>query len=203
MILSTGMATEQEIEEAVCTARDSGCKELVLLHCISSYPTPVEQAHLRQIQTLAERFKVSVGLSDHTLGTTAAVAAVALGACLIEKHFTLNRADKGPDSEFSMEPREFGALCQLTKEAWAALGSSRFSREQAEAGSKIFRRSLYFVRDLPRGHVITPADIQIIRPGFGLAPKKINECLGAKLLQDVKRGQPVEKSLCGPRDHHV
>ncbi len=192
MIMSTGMASEAEIEEAVTTARDTGCKDLVLLHCISSYPAPMDQANLRQIPELAERFGVLTGLSDHTMGTTASVAAIALGACLIEKHFTLSRADRGPDSEFSLEPAELKRLCTETKDAWQALGSTGFERQKAEEGSKVFRRSLYFVKDLPAGHVITADDIRRIRPGLGLAPKNWERVKGRTLRRNVKFGKPVE-----------
>lgn len=195
MILSTGMATEEEIEEAVAAARDSGCKELVLLHCISSYPTPVEQAHLRQIPALAEKFKLPVGLSDHTLGTTASVAAVALGACVIEKHFTLSRADKGPDCAFSLEPAEMKKLCQETKEAWKALGHNGCSRDEIETSNRAFRRSLYFVKDLPKGHVLGPEDIRRIRPGLGLPAKELPKILGKKLKKNVARGEPTQANV--------
>ena len=168
MIISTGMATEDEIAEQ-WTARSAGCSELVLLHCISSYPAPIDQANVRQLAELARCFDVMPGLSDHTLGTTASVAAVALGACVIEKHFTLNRADKGPDSEFSIEPDEFQRLCQETHDAWQALGKTSYQRQPSEARNKIFRRSIYFVRDLAAGAVIGPGDIRRIRPGKGLA----------------------------------
>jgi N-acetylneuraminate synthase len=191
MILSTGMATGEQIQEAVSTARDSGCKDLVLLHCISSYPVPIDQAHLLQIAVLAERFKVPVGLSDHTLGTTAAVAAVALGACIIEKHFTLNRADKGPDCEFSLEPSEMERLCRETKEAWACLGEAGFNRKKVEEGSKVFRRSLYFVKDLPTGHIVKEEDVRRIRPGMGLPPREYQKLIGRKLRQPVSRGHPT------------
>jgi pseudaminic acid synthase len=191
MIMSTGMASEAEIEEAVITARDVGCKDLVLLHCISSYPAPMDQANLRQIPELAKRFGVLTGLSDHTMGTTASVAAIALGACLIEKHFTLSRAEKGPDSEFSLEPADLDRLCIETKEAWQALGKPGFERQKAEEGSKVFRRSLYFVKDLPAGHVITAEDIRRIRPGMGLAPKYLDEVLGKSLAAAVEKGAPV------------
>jgi N-acetylneuraminate synthase len=191
MILSTGMATEQEIEEAVISARKSGCKELVLLHCISSYPTPIDQAHLRQISALAEKFKVPIGLSDHTLGTTAAVASVALGACVIEKHFTLSRADKGPDCEFSLEPQELKRLCQEVKEAWLALGSHGFSRQKAEEGSKVFRRSLHFIKNLPAGSVIQEKDIRRIRPGTGLHPKEFPNILAKSLQKPAYAGEAV------------
>ena len=192
MIMSTGMASKDEIDEAVTTAREAGCKDLVLLHCISSYPAPMDQANLRQITELAKRFDVLAGLSDHTMGTTASVAAIALGACLIEKHFTLSRADKGPDSEFSLEPADLERLCADTRDAWLALGSAGFERQKAEEGSKVFRRSLYFVKDLPAGHVIKPGDIRRIRPGMGLAPKYYDQVQGMKLSQSVRKGSPVQ-----------
>jgi len=191
MIMSTGMASEEEIAEAVDAARSAGCKELVLLHCISSYPAPMDQANLRQLTELGRRFDVVPGLSDHTLGTTASVSAVALGACVIEKHFTLSRADKGPDSEFSIEPDELKRLCQDTHDAWQALGQVGYDRQPAEAGSKVFRRSIYFARDLPAGSVIGPEDIRRIRPGMGLSPKYFDELLGKTLKADVQRGMPA------------
>ena len=188
MIISTGMASEAEIEEAVTTARGAGCKDLVLLHCVSSYPAPIDQSNLRQMPELARRFGTLPGLSDHTLGTTASVAAVALGACLIEKHFTLSRADKGPDSEFSLEPDDLERLCTDTHDAWLAMGKAGFERQKAEAASKVFRRSIYFVRDLPAGAVVRPEDIRRIRPGYGLAPKHFDELIGRRLIRAVVRG---------------
>jgi pseudaminic acid synthase len=195
MIMSTGLASEAEIEEAVTTAHETGCKDLILLHCISSYPAPMDQANLRQIPELANRFGVLTGLSDHTMGTTASVAAVALGACLIEKHFTLSREDKGPDSEFSLEPVELKRLCVDAKDAWLAMGKTGFERQKAEEGSKVFRRSIYFVKDLPAGHVIGPEDIRRIRPGMGLPPKDVGRIIGRKVSQDVKKGTPVTWSI--------
>jgi pseudaminic acid synthase len=195
MIMSTGMASEPEIEEAVTTARDAGCKDLVLLHCISSYPAPMDQANLRQMPELAHRFGTLPGLSDHTLGTTASVAAVALGACLIEKHFTLSRADKGPDSDFSLEPVELERLCTDTRDAWLAMGKAGFERQEAEAGSKVFRRSIYFVRDLPAGAVVQREDIRRIRPGMGLAPKYFDKLIGRRLKLAVTRGTAVSWGL--------
>lgn len=191
IIMSTGMASEEEIDEAVTAAREAGCQDLVLLHCISSYPAPIDQANLSQIPTLAQRFGTLSGLSDHTLGTTVSVAAVALGACVIEKHVTLSRADKGPDSEFSLEPADLERLCRDAKDAWLALGKPGFQRQQAEEGSKVFRRSLYFVKDLPAGHIIRPEDIRRIRPGMGLPPKYFDQVVGQRLSQSVKRGMPV------------
>lgn len=195
MIMSTGMASELEIEEAVTTARESGCKELVLLHCISSYPAPMEQANLKQIIELERRFNTVPGLSDHTLGTTASVAAVALGACVIEKHFTLSRADKGADSEFSIEPAELERLCKDTRDAWSALGKTGYERQQAEEASKVFRRSIYFVCDLPAGTVIMPEHIRRIRPGLGLPPKHYDSLLGRRLKKEVTRGTPTAWEL--------
>lgn len=191
MIMSTGMASEEEIDEAVITAREAGCKELVLLHCISSYPAPIDQANIKQIPNLANRFKVISGLSDHTLGTVVSVAAIAQGASLIEKHFTLSRNDKGPDSEFSLEPEELEKLCKDTKDAWISLGKFGFKRQKAEEGSKVFRRSLYFVKNLPIGHAIKADDIRRIRPGMGLAPKFYQKALGRKLSKKVIKGQAV------------
>lgn len=195
VIMSTGMATEEEIAEAVDAARSAGCRELVLLHCISSYPAPMEQANLRQLPELARRFSVVPGLSDHTLGTTASVAAVALGACVIEKHFTLSRQDKGPDSEFSIEPEELQRLCRDAHDAWLALGKGGYQRQPAEAASKVFRRSVYFVRDLPVGAVVGPDDIRRIRPGMGLEPKHFDALIGRRLRVAVGRGTATRWEL--------
>lgn len=188
MIMSTGLANESEISEAVEAARGAGCRELALLHCISSYPAPIDQANLRQIPVLSQRFSTIGGLSDHTMGTTAAIAAVALGASLIEKHFTISRADKGPDSEFSLEPHELRRLCTDAHDAWLALGNDGFTRPIAETASDIFRRSIYFVRDLPAGSVVGPGDIRRIRPGKGLAPKYFDAIVGRRLRSSVVRG---------------
>lgn len=195
LIMSTGMASENEIEEAVTTARESGCKNLVLLHCISSYPAPIEQANLRQMAELGRRFGAIPGLSDHTMGTAASVAAVALGACVIEKHFTLNRADKGPDSEFSIEPAEFAELCKDTREVWSALGNVGYERQQAEVGSKVFRRSVYFVRDVAAGAIVTAKDIRRIRPSMGLPPKHFDTLIGKRLKTSVTCGTATSWDL--------
>jgi pseudaminic acid synthase len=188
LIMSTGMASESEIEEAISAARGAGCRELMLLHCISSYPAPIEQSNLRRIPQIARRFGVEVGLSDHTLGTTAAVAAVSMNACLIEKHFTLDHSEKGPDSEFSIGPAGLRKLCQNARSAWAALGSGDFDRQTAEAGSVLFRRSIYFVKDLQAGHQVEPGDIKRVRPGFGLAPKYFDQLIGKHLKVPVSCG---------------
>ena len=195
MIISTGMASEDEIGEAVETARVAGCSEIALLHCVSSYPAPLEQANVSRVSALSHRFDVIAGLSDHTLGTTASVAAVALGAAVIEKHFTLSRSDKGPDSEFSLEPDELKQLCRATSEAWKARGEEGFERQPAEESSKVFRRSIYFVRDLSAGAVITEKDIRRIRPGMGLPPKEFEKLLGRKLKTAVTRGTATRSDL--------
>jgi pseudaminic acid synthase len=192
MIISTGMATEKEIADAVATAERGGCRELAILHCISSYPAPIDQANLRRMQTLAARFGTCVGLSDHTLGTTAAIAAVALGARIIEKHFTLSRADKGPDSGFSLEPAEFKRLCLEAKEAWNALGNGEIARRKTEEPSLAFRRSIYFVKDLKIGDNVRIDDIRRIRPGFGLLPAYFSSIVGKTLTRDVRRGEPAQ-----------
>ena len=191
IIMSTGMASEEEINEAVVTAREAGCKQLLLLHCISSYPAPIEQANIKQISNLSERFNVITGLSDHTLGTTVAIAAVSQGACLIEKHFTLSRKDKGPDSDFSLEPEELKKLCRDAKDAWLSLGKASFNRQEAEKNSKVFRRSLYFVKNLNAGQLIKIGDVKRIRPGMGLAPKYLDKIIGKKLKNNVIKGQAV------------
>ena len=193
MIMSTGMASEHEIEEAVNTARNAGCAELVLLHCISSYPAPMEQANLAQVSELGRRFNAVPGLSDHTLGTTASVAAVALGACLIEKHFTLNREDGGPDSGFSIEPDELERLCTDTRDAWAAVGKVGYARQPAEEANRIFRRSIYFMRDMKAGETVKERDIRRIRPGIGIEPKHFSVLVGKTLQANVTRGTPTSR----------
>jgi N-acetylneuraminate synthase len=195
IIMSTGMANEIEIDEAVKTARESGCEDLVLLHCISSYPAPVEQSNLRQMSVLAERFDTIPGLSDHTMGTTVSTAAVALGACVIEKHFTLSRNDAGPDSAFSLEPAELSLLCKEAYSTWQALGVPGFRRQKAEEDNEIFRRSIYFVRDLPAGAIIGASDIRRIRPGLGLAPKYFDDLIGKRLKNGVSKGERTSWDL--------
>jgi len=195
MIISTGMANLEEIKEVVRVAKENGCTDLILLHCISSYPAPVEQSNLRTIPDLAKRFGVITGLSDHTMGTTVATTSIALGACLIEKHFTLSRADKGPDSEFSLEPNELRQLCQDTKNAWQSLGVAGYELKEAEKFGHKFRRSLYFVKDIKEGEVITKDNLKSIRPGFGLKPKYYEQALGRVAKFDIKRGTPASFDL--------
>ena len=188
IIISTGMASEGEIAETVETAKAAGCNDLILLHCVSSYPAPIDQSNIKQVKKLACKFGVVSGLSDHTLGTTASIAAVALGASVIEKHFTLSRSDKGPDSEFSIEPNELKQLCSTCHEAWQSLGQGNFTPQPAEENSRVFRRSIYFVSDLPAGSIVKSSDIRRIRPGLGLPPKFYDELVGKKLKSDVYKG---------------
>lgn len=191
MIISTGMANLGEIAEAVEAARDGGCGELVLLHCISGYPAPADQSNLRTIADLGARFGTVPGLSDHTLGTTVAVAGVALGACLIEKHVTLSRADNGPDSHFSLEPAELKSLCLASKEAWEALGTAGYDRKPVEEANVRFRRSIYAVKDIKAGEVFTRENIRRIRPGFGLAPKNYEGLIGRFAATDLEAGTAI------------
>lgn len=195
MIISTGMANYDEISEAVQTARDHGCHEIILLHCISAYPAPIDQSNLLTISDLANSFNVVAGLSDHTLGTTVAVAAVALGASLIEKHVTLNRADKGPDSEFSLEPVELERLCIDTRDAWKALGKAGYDRKPVEEESLKYRRSLYVVDNIQQGEALTRNNIRSIRPGYGISPKNLDSVLGKRAKRDLLRGEPLSWDL--------
>ena len=197
MIVSTGMTDEIEITEAVEAA--GGPENTILLHCVSAYPARFADANLRAIPMLAERFGCLVGLSDHTPGTAAAVASVALGAVVVEKHFTLARADGGPDAAFSLEPAELRRLVDDCRNAWEALGEAALKRGEIESGNKQFRRSLYVVRDVAAGQVLTEADVRSIRPGYGLAPKHLPEVLGMVALQPLKRGDPVSWGQLGQR----
>lgn len=185
MIISTGMADRDEIDEAVQAARDGGCSQFCLLLCVSGYPAPASDYNLSTIADMANRYGVPVGLSDHTLDNTTAIASVALGAAVIEKHVTLDRSGGGPDDSFSLEPAELEHLCRSSKTAWQALGRIDYGRKSSEQGNVMFRRSLYFVRDMKAGHTIQEGDIRSVRPGFGLAPKHIDAVIGRKLAVDV------------------
>jgi len=195
VIMSTGMASFDEIGDAIETARMAGCGDLILLHCISSYPAPIEQANVKQLQNLAKEFGVLTGLSDHTLGTIAATVAVSLGAVFIEKHFILDRKFGGPDSGFSIEPAEFYALCEDAKTAWLAVGKFTESRADSERASLQFRRSIYFVRDMLPGQIITRDDIRRIRPSAGLEPKLFESLLGRSVNQKISAGTPTSLEL--------
>ncbi len=195
MIISTGMATEGELEESVTAAREAGCQQLVLLKCTSTYPASPENSHLATLPDLARRFGCHVGLSDHTLGIGVAIASVTLGAAVIEKHFTLGRAEGGVDSAFSMEPGELKALVEETSRAWLALGQVHYGPTEQEKKSLQFRRTLYIVMDLRAGDVLTAENLRAIRPGLGLPPKFIDQLLGRRVKQDVKRGTPASWDL--------
>lgn len=186
MIISTGMADAEEIAEAIEAAREGGCRELAILHCVSGYPAPAEDYNLRTIPDMIDVFGLVTGLSDHTLDNTTAITSVALGASLIEKHFTLDRSGGGPDDSFSLEPPELAALCRDARTAWSALGRIDYGRKSSEEGNVQFRRSLYFVKDLKAGDVVTPDAVRSVRPGYGLAPKRLDEVLGKRVTRDVK-----------------
>ncbi len=192
MIISTGMADEEEIQEAIDAAREAGCQQLAILHCVSGYPAPAEDYNLRTILDMQNRFKLPVGLSDHTLDNTTAITSVALGACIIEKHVTLDRSAGGPDDSFSLEPDELKALCDATKIAWQALGKVDYGRKSSEVSNVKFRRSLYFVKDLKAGDKITPDCIRSIRPGYGLAPKYEQQIIGKTVKKSLKRGTATD-----------
>ena len=186
MIISTGMADADEIAEAVETAKSAGCRELVVLHCVSGYPAPAADYNLRTLPDMASRFGTLVGLSDHTLDNTTAVASVVLGACVIGKHFTLDRNGGGADDSFSLEPDGLQALCRDSKTAWQALGRVHYGLKSSEQGNVQFRRSLYFVKDLQKGDTIDETCIRSVRPGFGIAPKHFDELIGKRLTRNVQ-----------------
>jgi pseudaminic acid synthase len=190
IIMSTGMASASEIQEAVQTVQKYH-NNLVLLHCVSSYPARVSEFNLMTMLEISKQFNVEVGLSDHSLSNVAAITSVAMGAIVIEKHFIQSRADKGPDSEFSLEPEELKELCRDTELAWKSKGRVNFDRNEKENENKKFRRSIYFVENLKKGDVVSQSSIRRIRPGFGLSPKYFNLIIGRKVLQDVERGVPV------------
>jgi len=195
LIMSTGMASVEEIEEALQSARDAGATQIALLKCTSAYPAPAEEMNLRTIPEMARRFGVPVGLSDHTMGIAAAVAAVALGACIIEKHLTLSRATPGPDSGFSLEPHEFQAMVEAVRTAEKALGEVHFGGSAKEEASRVFRRSLFVVQDVKRGETFTPANVRSIRPGYGLHTRHLGEVLGKRAVRDIERGTPLSWDL--------
>lgn len=191
MIISTGMADAEEIQEAIQAARDGGCKELAILHCVSGYPAPAEDYNLRTIPDMIARFGLVTGLSDHTLDNTTAIASIALGASIIEKHFTLNRNGGGPDDTFSLEPKEMRELCCSVKTAWGALGSVDYGRKSSEIGNIAFRRSLYFSNDVEEGELITKENIRSVRPGYGIHPKYLDQLLGRRTSRKASFGTAV------------
>ena len=199
MIMSTGASELGEIAEGVATARAAGCRDLILLHCTSGYPTPPAESNLRTIPHLAEMFDCPVGLSDHTMGTAVPVAAVALGARVIEKHFTLARADGGVDSAFSLEPHELAQLVADCRIATEALGQVQYQVTPSERAIRPLRRSLYVVSDVAAGETISERHVRSIRPGLGLPPKYLATILGRKASRDVKRGSPLDWTMIAPK----
>ena len=195
MIISTGMANEDEIREAVETAKSAGCKDLIVLHCVSGYPAPASDYNLATIPDMAKRFDVLTGLSDHTIDNTTAITSVALGACLIEKHVTLDRNGGGPDDSFSLEEPDLKQLCDDSKIAWSATGKVNYERKESEKGNLIFRRSLYVVKNIAKGERFTHENIRSIRPGYGLAPKYISAVLGQTAAKDISKGTPLSNEL--------
>jgi N-acetylneuraminate synthase len=197
LIISTGLASPEDIADAVATAHEAGGHDLVLLHCTSGYPTPASQMHLRTMDDLARAHGTLIGLSDHTMGTAVSVAAVARGACVVEKHFTLARADGGVDSTFSLEPDELARLVADCRDAWAALGSVHYEEVEAEAAGRDHRRSLYVIADVARGEMLSEHNVRSIRPGHGLAPKHLYAVLGRPAARDLKRGEPLAWDMVG------
>ena len=195
LIISTGMANQIEIAEAIDAAKSAGCTDLAILHCVSGYPAPAEDYNLETIPDMIDRFGLVTGLSDHTLDNTTAIASVVLGAEIIEKHFTLDRNGGGPDNSFSLEPAEMANLCHDTKTAWAALGKVDYNRKSSEQGNVQFRRSLYFVRNMQAGDIITPECIRSVRPGYGLPPKHYDRLMGKTVTADVNINTPVLENL--------
>ena len=191
MIISTGMADEEEIKEAVDAARGAGCEELVILHCVSGYPAPANDYNLTTIPDMRERFGVLTGLSDHTIDNTTAIASVALGACLIEKHVTLDRNGGGPDDSFSLEKPELEQLCRDSKTAWSSKGRVNYELKDSEKDNMVFRRSLYAVENIGVGEEFTTSNIRSIRPGYGLKPKELTNILGRKSTKTIERGEPL------------
>ncbi len=190
VIISTGMANEDEISEAVDAAKSAGCKELAILHCVSGYPAPASDYNLQTMRDMMIKFGLVTGLSDHSLGNTTAIAGVALGANIVEKHFTLDRSGGGPDDSFSLEPPELESLCHDIKIAWQAIGEVDYGRKSSEKGNIKFRRSLYFVEDICSGEVITGEHVRSIRPGYGLPPKFLDKVIGKKVLKNASKGMP-------------
>jgi N-acetylneuraminate synthase len=191
MIISTGMADAQEIQEAIEAAREGGCKELAILHCVSGYPAPAADYNLRTLVDMRQKFGLVTGLSDHTIDNTTAITSVALGASIIEKHVTLDRNGGGPDDSFSLESEGLKELCTGAKTAWESLGKVNYGQKSSEQANVKFRRSLYFSKDLEKGGTITEKHIKSIRPGYGVAPKYMKNVIGSIVIKDVKKGSPV------------
>lgn len=200
LVISTGMATLAEINEAVEAARTAGCEELIVLHCVSAYPAESSDYHLRTIADIEAQFDVHVGLSDHTIDNTAAIASIALGTCFIEKHFTLNRNDGGPDDSFSLEPADLKSLCDTSRKAWQALGKVNYAIKEGEEGNLKFRRSLFACEDIPKGTRLTPHNIRSFRPAAGLAPKHFDELMHYSAGDDIAAGTPLSWEILKRKD---
>jgi N-acetylneuraminate synthase len=195
MIISTGMANQHEIQEAVDAALSNGCSELALLYCVSGYPAPASDYKLRTLQDMSQRYGCVIGLSDHTLDNITAITSVALGSCIIEKHFTLDRNGGGPDDSFSLEPQDLKSLCDNVKSAWQCLGDVDYSCQSSESANVKFRRSLYFVKDLNVGELITADAVRSVRPGYGLAPKYLTDVIGQRVTTQIVKNSPVHRSV--------
>jgi pseudaminic acid synthase len=191
IILSTGMANIEEIEEALTIIEKTGNKNVCILYCVSGYPTPIQEANILSILDFKHKFDIPIGFSDHTLGTIASVASISLGACLIEKHMTLNRKDGGPDAEFSLEPDEFSQLIKDCNYAWSALGSPEKKKKDSEKNNIIFRRSIFCIKDIKKGEIFTHENIRVIRPGYGIKPKYLKDLIGKKATKKILRGTPI------------
>ncbi len=195
LIISTGMATGEEIEEALSAARDAGCTQIALLKCTAAYPALPDEMNLRTIPAMAQRFQVLVGLSDHTMGIAVPVAAVALGACILEKHITLSRSLPGPDSAFSLEPEEFKSMVEAVRIAEKALGEAQFGPSAHEQSTRVFRRSLFIVEDVKQGQALTSENVRSIRPGHGLHTRHLPEVIGKRAARNIERGTPMSWDL--------
>jgi pseudaminic acid synthase len=194
MIISTGMANKDEIYDAIEAARDGGCNNIALLHCISSYPANPSDYNLKTITDMEETFKVNVGISDHTISNTTAITSLAFGGCIIEKHFTLDRSGGGPDDSFSLEPDELRDLCESANVAWSSIGRVNYDLSKSETSNIKFRRSLYFINDIKKGSEITELDVASVRPGYGIAPKNFNLIIGKKVSRNILKNTAVQFS---------
>lgn len=193
MIISTGMANKDEIKEAINCAKDSGCSQLAILHCVSGYPAPSKEYHINTIEDMINEFGLVTGLSDHTHGNITAITSIAKGASIIEKHFTLNKNGGGPDDSFSLEPHEMKSLCAESREAWECLGTVDYGKKSSEMGNIKFRRSLYFIKDIKKGEVIQSNAVRSVRPGFGISPKYLEKVIGTKAKNNIVKNTPVGK----------
>lgn len=192
IILSTGMANLNEIDEAIDVVKSNGCKKLALLHCVSSYPTPYNEYNMSCIRDLIKRYNLVVGLSDHSLGITLSITAVSLGASIIEKHFTIDKKIKSPDSFFSIDPNELRLLVESTSKAWESIGSPNYEIKKSEKDSIKYRRSIYVIKNIKKGEIFNQTNIRVIRPGYGILPKYFNDIIGKKSIKKIKKHMPLK-----------